>query len=134
MIASPPGKQLAPLLAPAVIVHSRQQTNQVLALNLPVTLLSPPGAGAYGGAGWWRNIIEPVRHHNPTLAFDDILDCGLSLSYTLAVARYGQKYLIARGAPLLFAEVSGQVGAAGGILWSHPPPALECSLKTPENS
>lgn len=46
---------------PAVIVHGLADARAAVAIGLPVTLLSAPGAGLYAGCLWWRGIVERVR-------------------------------------------------------------------------
>ena len=52
-----------------------------------ITLLSAPGAGVYGGPGWFRGLVEAAREAVPDVTFSAILDCGDQAGAALAAIR-----------------------------------------------
>jgi len=113
-------------LAPTVIIHGLPHAQAALAAARPVTLLSAPGAGAYAGVGWWRALVAAVVGQAPphTLA-DDILDCGAAPGRALEALRAGQRLLVLRAVPGVFADLSERAAAQGATLMPVPPPALD---------
>jgi len=75
------------------IVHARAHV--VVALeasrrhNVPVVLVSAPGAVRTGGAGWWREIIAQGRAAVPGTDSLSILDCADESGMALAAIREG---------------------------------------------
>jgi fructose/tagatose bisphosphate aldolase len=93
-MATPAGKERV-AEGRAVIVHSLDHARAALAaasaLRLPVTLLSPPLAAAYMGAGYFRALIEAAGAEFPDVAVTAVLDCGDEPGFALAALREGIK-------------------------------------------
>ena len=105
---------------PAVIIHGLAHAQAALAPKLPVTLLSAPGAAIYAGAGWWRALIIVAAPPHP-----DILDCGTAAARALEALRAGQKTLVLRAPPAIFAEVRALADIEGATILEQAPPGLD---------
>lgn len=112
-------------LSPAVIVHGLDDARAVLALGAPVTLLSPPGAAAYAGCGWWRALMEQARNAEPGAAFTDLLDCGEASGQALAALRIGVVRLVLSPAAPGWGAVAAIAAGQGGQVLREAPPALD---------
>jgi hypothetical protein len=109
-------------LAPAVIVHGLAMARLALGAGRPATLLSAPGAGAYAGVGWWRALVAQACPDGFTA---DILDCGEAPGRALEALRAGQRLLVLRCDPVIWADLSERAHGLGATLLDHPPPALD---------
>lgn len=76
-----------------IIVHSLEQAVCALkvarGLNCPVTLASPPGAAAYTGALWFREVIRQAEREVPEVEVTAVLDCGDKPGLVMAAFRQG---------------------------------------------
>jgi hypothetical protein len=106
----------------AVIVHSLAQARQALAMNLPVTLLSAPGAGVYAGAGWWLALVAAAAEGAPP---PHVLDCGATAGRALEALRAGQKRLILQAPDAIFAEVAAIAASYGATVLRTTPASLD---------
>ena len=52
-----------------------------------VVLASAPGAGSYGGPGWFGALIAAAREAVPEARFSALLDCGDDVGAALAAIR-----------------------------------------------
>ena len=79
------------LAAPVVIVHSLGNAVSTLTVaarvGCTVVLLSAPGAGSYGGPGWFGALIAAAREAVPEARFFALLDCGDDVGAALAAIR-----------------------------------------------
>jgi hypothetical protein len=110
----------------AVIVHGLEQARTALAVGVPVTLLSAPGAAVYAGAAWWRALVAAAaagRDMPP-----DILDCGAAPGRALQALRCGQRRLILRARPDVFADLADRAESLGAVLLGEPPQALDLAV------
>jgi hypothetical protein len=114
-------------LPPAVIVHGLDMARAATASGRPVTLLSAEGAGAYAGVGWWQALVEATRLACPHTAITDILDCGFAPGRALEALRAGQRTLVLRADPRVWADISERTITLGGVLLAEAPPALDLS-------
>ncbi len=114
--------------APAVIVHGLEMARAALAPRRPVTLLSAEGAAAYAGVGWWQALMRAARRDFPQTDMQDILDCGFAPGRALEALRVGQKQLVLRADPRVWADISERAATLGGVLLAEAPPALDLSL------
>lgn len=77
----------------AIIVHSLDHAlaaaAAAAALGVPVTIASAPGAAAYLGAPWFRELLERVGEAHPKVAVTGILDCADRPGHVLAAVRAG---------------------------------------------
>ena len=83
-------------------------------------LLSPPGAGASLGPGWWLALVAAARIGSGR-DFTDWLDCADASGRALEALRLGQRRLIlAAGAPGR-ASVAARARVLGAVLAEHAP-------------
>src|SRR3546814_12379199 len=76
-----------------IIIHSLEQAVTALKvareLDRPVTLASPPGAAAYTGALWFREVIKQAQLEVPQADASSILDCADKPGLVMAAFRQG---------------------------------------------
>ena len=76
-----------------IIIHSLEHAVAALkaarALDCAVTLASPPGAAAYTGALWFREVVKEAAREVPEADFTAILDCGDKPGLVMAAFRQG---------------------------------------------
>ena len=76
-----------------IIIHSLEQAVTALKaareLDRPVTLASPPGAAAYTGALWFREVVKQAEREVPEAEVSSILDCGDKPGLVMAAFRQG---------------------------------------------
>jgi hypothetical protein len=117
---------VVPELPPAVIIHGLADARDALALGLPLTLLSAPGAAVYAGVGWWRALIAAARAEHPHLVFADILDCADSPGRAAEAIREGQRQVVLIGTPpLLLERVEVLAAECGATVLTEAPRALD---------
>lgn len=113
------------ILYPAVIVHGLRDAETVLALGLPVTLLSAPGAAAYAGCLWWRELVAAASRAHPGTETTDILDCAEASGLAMGAIRCGVNRLILYPSAPGRAAVVTIAESQGGYVLEAPPPALD---------
>jgi hypothetical protein len=119
-------ENVAPKLPPAVIIHGLADARDALALGLPLTLLSAPGAAVYAGVGWWIALIAAAHAEHPHPAFTDILDCADSPGRAAEAIREGQRQVVLVGTPrLLLERVEALAAECGAVVLAEAPPALD---------
>jgi hypothetical protein len=120
------GMTVAPSLPRAVTVHGLAQARAALAPRLPVLLLSGPGAASYGGALWWRNVVEQALdgRHAP-----DALDCSDEPGRALEALAAGCRIIVLLPCPA-FASVADRAG--GATMLPRRPVSLD--LEQPGNA
>ena len=104
-------------LPPVVVIHGLAQAEAALAEGLPITLLSAPGAGAYAGGLWWRELVRAARAAHPATPCTDILDCADAPGRAMAAIRAGQAMLVLDPACPAFPRVA----ALARTLPARPP-------------
>lgn len=76
-----------------IIIHSLEQAVTALKAarerDRPVTLASPPGAAAYTGALWFREVVKQAQLEVPQADVSSILDCGDKPGLVMAAFRQG---------------------------------------------
>src|SRR3546814_18316906 len=76
-----------------IIIHSLEQAVTALKvardLGRPVTLASPPGAAAYTGALWFREVVKQAEREVPDADASSILDCADKPGLVIAAFRQG---------------------------------------------
>ena len=110
---------------PAVVVHGLDDAEAALAVGLPVTLLSAPGAALYAGCLWWRELVATARAGHPSVPAADILDCADAPGQALAAIRSGQRALVLSDAIAGFAAVAAIAADQGLTLLAGRPAALD---------
>lgn len=112
------------MLPPAVILHGAEDLVS-LDGGEALTLLSPPGAGSFAGAGWWLALLRLVRMRLPHLAFYPFLDCGGDGAAGLEAIQRGVPGLILASAAPGWAECAALSRARGVFLLPAAPPARD---------
>lgn len=78
---------------PAIIVHSADHAVAALTAakeaGVAVVLASAPGAGIYGGAGWFAALVAAAADAVPGARSEAVLDCGDAPGAVLAALRAG---------------------------------------------
>ncbi len=77
----------------AVIIHSLAHARAALGAaaeaGVPVTLASAPGAAAYGGPAWFREVVRIARRDFPQVEVSAVIDCGGRAGDVMAALRLG---------------------------------------------
>jgi hypothetical protein len=113
------------IIHPAVIVHGLNDAKAALALGVPVTLLSAPGAALFAGCLWWREVVVAARAGFPRTETVDILDCANASGMAMGALRSGVCRLV------LWPDAHGWAGVAaiaerqGGFVLAQAPAALD---------
>jgi hypothetical protein len=109
------------------VVHSLAEAHAALAAGraarVPVVLVSPPGAAAYLGIGYFWALAEAARAEYPDVACDAAMDCGAAPGYALSALRMGFKLVVLRGDARVRARVSAIARVLGAQLLARPPRA-----------
>jgi hypothetical protein len=113
------------IVHPAVIVHGLEDAKAALALGLPLTLLSAPGAVLFAGCLWWREMIAAARAESPDTPAVDILDCADASGLALGALRSGINRLVVWPNAPGWAIVSSIAAEQGGFVLPVAPPALD---------
>jgi fructose/tagatose bisphosphate aldolase len=117
------------MLPRAVIVHDLSHARAALAaasaLEVPVTLLSAPGAAAYLGAGYFQAMVEAARAEFPSVPAPAVLDCGDKPGLALAALRQGVETVRFSGKQDVEANIADIARKYGGELRTDAPPALD---------
>lgn len=103
----------------AIVVHDRDHAEAALAAaaaaGVPVVLLSPPGAAAYMGAGYFRALVEAAAAAHPMAKCLGMLDCGDRAGDALGALREGTGAIVFHGdaeAAAKIADIARQLNAA----------------------
>jgi hypothetical protein len=110
---------------PAVVIHGLADARIVLAIGLPVTLLSARGAALFAGSAWWRALVSKARDEHPDVAIDDILDCADASGLALSALRLGQRSLILEAAAPGWSAVAAIATSLGGEVLAHRPASID---------
>ena len=80
-------------LKPQIVVHALADACAALEAaceyNIDITLVSPPGAAAFGGPAWFREVADQAREAVPGASFDSVLDCAAAAGHAMAAIREG---------------------------------------------
>lgn len=110
-----------------IIVHSLAQARAAIgaaaALDVPVSLQSAPGAGAYAGAPWWQALTEAAAAEHPGTAVSFILDCGDDAGAVLAALRLGLRHLRFIGSAAARQRLDGTAAALAAQIEGEAPDA-----------
>ncbi len=109
----------------AIIVHGLEQAKLALAPRRPVLLLSAPGAGIYGGVGWWQALMALAHKSVPEALFDHMLDCGDSPGRTVEALRAAQKLLVLDCPDNIWADLADRARRQSATVLRMAPPALD---------
>jgi hypothetical protein len=117
-------------LAPAAIAHGLAHAKAALSFGRPVTLLSAPGAGLAGGAGWWQAVIRAARAAYPATPCQDILDCADAPGMAMAALRLQQRLLVLSESTPGFAAVARAAAIQGALVLPRAPEGLNLALRS----
>ncbi|HEY4041300.1 MAG TPA: hypothetical protein VGM32_05575 [Rhodopila sp.] len=117
------------IIHPAVIVHGLADAKAALSFGAPVTLLSAPGAAAFAGCLWWREVVESARADFPGTEAMDILDCADASGLALGALRNGVMQLVLWPEAPGWARVAAVAGRQGGLLLPGAPAALDLARR-----
>jgi len=100
-----------------VVVHSLDDARAAVAaageLGVAVTLASAPGAGGYGGAPWFRELVALAAEDFPGVQVHALLDCADKPGYVLGALRLGMKHVRFTGSKSTVATLRGLAAAYG---------------------
>jgi hypothetical protein len=113
------------IVHPAVIVHGVADAQAALAAGLPVTLLSAPGAAAFAGCLWWREMVAACRARHPLTLAIDILDCADASGTAMGALRSGVCRLVLWPDAPGWNAVAAIAERQGGFVLPQPPNALD---------
>ncbi len=111
---------------PAVIVRGPRDVALALVPGRPVTLLSAPGAAAFGGPSWWAALAAHARRV-ATSGVGDLLDAGNAPGLALAAFRCGCRDVALAPCPAWDA-VAAVATETGARLHAALPPSLDLGL------
>lgn len=104
--------------ARAVVVHDLAQARLALAvaeaLGVSVTLVSPPGAAAFMGAGYFQAMVARAGSEFPRVSVTAMLDCADAPGLVLAALRQGLAAIRFTGPEAVaatLAEIAAEQGA-----------------------
>ena len=112
------------MITPAsFIIHDLQHAISALKaagqMDIPVILVSAPGAARTGGAGWWRAMIAQARAAVPAAtATTSILDCADEPGTALAAIREGVDAIAVAVPEPDFARLADIAGQSGVTILS----------------
>jgi hypothetical protein len=82
-------------MRPAIVVHGLADARAALvaaqALRVPLTLISGPGGGSYGGPGWFNAVVREAKAAFPDVRVTAILDCADAPGHALGAFRAGAR-------------------------------------------
>ena len=104
----------------ALIVHSLDHARTALAvateMGVPVTLASAPGAAAYLGPAWFRELTAIAAQEYPQVRLLAILDCGDQAGHVLAALSCGVRSVRFTGRKAIAVKLAEIAEAQGGEL------------------
>lgn len=105
--------------------HARAALAAAAAAGVPAVLVSPPGAAAYLGVGYFWALVEAARGEFPGVAVEAVMDCGDDPGFALAALRMGFKAVALGGNRRARARVAAIARAMGARLVARPRGALD---------
>lgn len=105
--------------------HARAAAAAAMSSGRPVRLRSAPGAGAYAGGPWFREILAIVRREYPDADIDGSLDCADQPGTALAALRHGMKLIRFRGRGKAKEKVRAIAATYGAVLEDDRGEALD---------
>lgn len=118
----------------AIIVHNLEHAIAALsvaeALQLHVTLISPPNAAATLGATVFRDIISKAAEEHPNAKFDSVLDCGNEPGMAMGAFRHGIKGVRISNGPELSEKLSEIAFQHGGFVYNKQGDELDLHAMT----
>jgi len=118
---------------PALTVHGADEARAVaeaaagLAPGRGALLVSAPGAGWYGGAGWFLALARAAAAAVPEARLAVLLDCGALPGAVLDGLRAGAPALVFTGPAPAAGRLAALAAARGAVLLAAAPSALDCA-------
>ncbi len=113
----------------AIIFHHLQQAECALsvaaAMHRPITLLTAPGAAAYGGPGFYLAMVELARQRHPGAEVRAILDCGDDGAMAQMALALGWRSLVLGGRGGVREKIRQIAGRYGAEVLPRAPKALD---------
>jgi hypothetical protein len=100
--------------------EARAAAKAAASRGVALTLVSPPGAAAYLGIGFFWALVEEVRAEFPAVRVDAVMDCGDDPGWALAALRVGFRSIILGGNRRAHARVALIARAMGARLLARP--------------
>ncbi len=98
------------------IAHARAAAAAAATLGVAVRIRSAPGAAAYGGAGWFLEMIDIVRAEYPNARIEASLDCADAPGYAMAALRRGAEMIRYRATKTAGEKIAQLADARGAVL------------------
>ena len=117
------------MLPPAVTIHGPEDAAAALDAGRRLVFASAPGAGCYGGARWWRLVVDKASAAHPGLVVADILDCGAEAGRAVEALREGCRMVVLDPASRAWDDVAGRAALLGAELHRALPPALDMAAR-----
>jgi hypothetical protein len=109
------------------IAHARAAMEAASALEVPVILMSAPGAASYAGARWFLSVVARARDEYPDVPVTAVLDCGDEPGRALGALREGCEAIRFTGPARVATKVGAIANQCGATLYRErgPGPALD---------
>jgi hypothetical protein len=112
-----------------VILHSLQQAEYAVAAAVadgkPITLLTAPGAAAYGGPGYYLAMVEAARARHPEAMVTAILDCGDDAALAQMAFSLGWRHVVLAGPAAVREKLQQIARHYGAVVMATPPKATD---------
>ena len=106
----------------AIIIHCLEHAEAALsaaeAMDVDVTLISPPGAAATMGATVFRDIVAKAAKRYPQARFKSILDCGDEPGMAMGAFRHGIEGVRISNGPKLSDKLADIAKQRGGFVYT----------------
>ena len=103
-----------PLIVFHDLAHARAALAAAAERGVPVTLRTAPGAAAYAGPLYLKEIADRALGEMPGVEAQALIDCASDPALALAALRMGWRRVLYRGrgkVPAKLADIAGQLGA-----------------------
>ncbi len=124
----------------AILVHSLEDAQSAMAAaaaaGVPLSLATAPGAAAYLGPAWFREMTAIVAREYPRVRLTAVLDCGDKAGHAMAALSAGVRSVRFTGRKAVTAKLAEIATAQGGELvtgrllaldlLNEPDPAAAC--------
>lgn len=102
---------------PTVIIHNLAHARAAFAAaagaGVAIRVMSAPGAAAFAGAGWFREVIAAARAEYPRARVEAVLDCGAESGLALGAMRCGVEAIRLKAAPGVRGRIAAIAQASG---------------------
>lgn len=109
----------------ASAIEARRAAAAAAAVSAPLTLLSPPGAAAYGGCGWFAAVARQAAADLPAdWPLFWVLDCADQAGDALEALAEGARRVVFLGPAEAARRLEAVAAARGAVVLSGRPDAL----------